>query len=85
MLPLIENVKYDGLEATRAKVEVNPEQVTERLDQLRRSHSTLEPLKSARPAQTGDVTTIDFTLSVDGKLIDDAGATDSKPSSAAAR
>jgi trigger factor len=76
VLPLIENVKYDGLEATRAKVEVSPEQITERLDQLRRSHSTLEPPKAARPAEKGDVATIDFTLSVDGKLIDDAGATD---------
>jgi len=76
VLPLIEGVKYDGLEAKRAKVEVSPEQVTERLDQLRRSHSTLEPLKAARPSQKGDVVTIDFTLSVDGSVIDDAGATD---------
>jgi len=76
VLPVIEGVKYDGLEATRAKVEVSPEQVTERLDQLRRSHSTLEPLKTPRPSQKGDVVTIDFTLSVDDKLIDDAGASD---------
>ena len=76
VLPLIENVKYDGLEATRPKVAVSDEQVTERLDQLRRSHSTLEPLKEPRPAAAGDVATIDFTLSVDGGLIEDAGATD---------
>jgi len=76
VLPLIEGVKYDGLEAKRTKVEVSPEQVTERLDQLRRSHSTLEPLKAARPSQKGDVVTIDFTLSVDGSVIDDAGAND---------
>ena len=76
VLPLIESVKYDGLEATRAKVEVSAEQITERLDQLRRSHSTLEPPKAARASQKGDVVTIDFTLSVDGAVIDDAGATD---------
>jgi len=76
VLPLIENVKYDGLEATRAKVQVSPEQVSERLDQLRRSHSTLQPPKEARPSQKGDVATIDFTLSVDGAVVDDAGATD---------
>jgi len=76
VLPLIENVKYDGLEATRAKVEVSPEQISERLDQLRRSHSTLQPPKEARASQKGDVATIDFTLSVDGAVIDDAGATD---------
>jgi len=76
VLPLIESVKYDGLEATRTKVEVSPEQISERLDQLRRSHSTLEPPKAARPSQKGDVVTIDFTLSVEGSVIDDAGATD---------
>src|SRR6187402_1263266 len=76
VLPLIESVKYDGLEATRAKVEVSPEQVNERLDQLRRSHSTLEPPKAPRASQTGDVATIDFTLSVNGNVVDDAGATD---------
>ena len=76
VLPVIEGVKYDGLEAKRAKVEVSPEQITERLDQLRRSHSTLEPPKTARPSQKGDVVTIDFTLSVDGGVIEDAGATD---------
>jgi trigger factor len=76
VLPLIENVKYDGLEATRPKVEVSSEQIDERLDQLRRSHSTLEPFKTARAAAKGDVATIDFTLSVNGTLIDDAGATD---------
>ncbi|HKO54097.1 MAG TPA: trigger factor [Polyangiaceae bacterium] len=76
VLPLIESVKYDGLEATRAKVEVTPEQIGERLDQLRRSHSTLEPPKAARPSQKGDVATIDFTLSVDGTVIEDAGAVD---------
>ena len=76
VLPLIESVSYDGLEAKRPKVEVSPEQITERLDQLRRSHSTLEPLKEARPAQKGDMATIDFTLSTGGTKIDDAGATD---------
>ncbi len=76
VLPLIENVKYDGLEATRPKVQVSAEQIDERLDELRRSHSTLEPLKAARAAAKGDTATIDFTLSVDGTLIEDAGATD---------
>jgi trigger factor len=76
VLPVIESVSYDGLEAKRPKVEVSEEQITERLDQLRRSHSTLEPPKEPRPAQKGDVVTIDFTLSVGGAKVDDAGATD---------
>jgi len=76
VLPQIENVSYDGLEAKRPKIEVSPEQINERLEQLRRAHSTLEPLKSPRPAQKGDSATIDFTLLVDGNKIEDAGATD---------
>jgi trigger factor len=76
VLPVIESVSYDGLEATRPKVEVKDGQVSERLDQLRRSHSTLQPPKEPRPAQTGDMATIDFTLSTGGVKIDDAGATD---------
>jgi trigger factor len=76
VLPLIESVTYEGLEAKRPKVEVSPEQISERLDQLRRSHSTLEPPKEARPAQKGDMATIDFTLSANGVPVDDAGATD---------
>ena len=76
VLPLIENVKYDGFEAKRAKDEVSPEQVEERLNELRRSHSTVEPLKTPRPAQKGDVAVIDFTVSTDGSVVEDAGAVD---------
>ena len=76
VLPLIDSVKYDGLEAKRTKVEVSPEQISDRLGELRRAHSTLEPLKAPRPADKGDVATIDFTLSVDGAVVDDAGAVD---------
>lgn len=76
VLPQIESVTYDGLEAKRPKIEVSPEQIDERLEQLRRSHSTLEPLKTPRAAAKGDAATIDFTLSVDGDKIEDAGASD---------
>jgi len=76
VLPIIESVAYDGLEAKRPKVEVSEEQISERLDQLRRSHSTLEPPKTPRPAQKGDAVTIDFILSVGGSKVEDAGATD---------
>ena len=76
VLPQIETVSYDGLEAKRPKIEVSTEQIDERLEQLRRSHSTLEPLKTPRAAQKGDAATIDFTLLVDGDKIEDAGAND---------
>lgn len=76
IVPFIESVKYDGLEARRPKLEVKDEQVAEELERLRREHSTLEPPKTERGAAKGDQVTIDFTIEVDGKVIEDAGATD---------
>ncbi len=40
--------------------------VDEQLEMLRKQHARLEPPEPARPAQKGDVVTIDFTLEVDG-------------------
>jgi trigger factor len=76
VVPEIESVNYDALEAKRPKVEVTDEQVNEALENLRLEHSTLEPLKTERPAQKGDLVTIDFTIEVDGAVIEDAGAND---------
>ncbi|MBK8997720.1 MAG: trigger factor [Myxococcales bacterium] len=76
IVPFIESVKYDGLEAKRPKIEVKEEQIAEELERLRREHSTLEPPKTERGAAKGDQVTIDFSIEVDGKVIEDAGATD---------
>jgi trigger factor len=76
IIPMIESVKYDGLEAKRPKLEVTKEQITEELERMRREHATLEPPKEARESKAGDVLTIDFTVEVDGKVVEDAGATD---------
>jgi trigger factor len=76
VVPEIESVKYDGLTATRPKLEVSAEQIKEQLEALRREHATLEPPKEPRPAEAGDVVTIDFHVEVEGEGIEDAGATD---------
>jgi trigger factor len=76
IVPEIDGVKYDGLEAKRPKVAISDEQVGEELSRLRRVHSTLEPVSPARPADKGDVVTVDFTVEVDGKAIPEAQATD---------
>jgi trigger factor len=76
VLPQIETVSYEELEAKRVKVEISEEQITGELDRLRRAHATLEPPKSPRPAQKGDIATIDFTIDVAGDLVADAGASD---------
>lgn len=76
VVPEIESVTYDGLTAKRPKVEVKDEQVDERLEAIRLEHSTLEEPKEARGAKEGDVVTVDFAVSVAGKLVEDAGAKD---------
>jgi trigger factor len=71
--PEIENVKYEGFELYRPKVEVDEKLVEEQLEGLRQRHAALKAPEPARPAQKGDVLSIDFTLSVDGKEIKDGG------------
>lgn len=71
--PEIENVKFEGFELYRPKVEVDEKLVEEQLEGLRQRHAALKAPEPARPAQKGDVLSIDFTLSVDGKEIKDGG------------
>lgn len=72
--PEIADVVYEGLELERPPEAATPEAVDEQLELLRRQHAQLMPPDAVRPAQKGDVLTIDFTLSVDGTVIPDAGA-----------
>ncbi|MBN1606879.1 MAG: trigger factor [Polyangiaceae bacterium] len=76
IVPEITGVKYDGLQAKRPKASVSDEQVGEELFRLRRAHATLEPVSPPRPADTGDVVTVDFTVEVDGKAVPEAQASD---------
>jgi trigger factor len=76
VLPEISGVNYEGLGAKRPKVAVTDEAVEKELDGVRRAHSTLEPLKEARASASGDTVTMDFTVTVDGDVIEDAGAND---------
>lgn len=76
VLPEIEDVKYEGLEAKRPAVQVTDEEVKAELEELRRANSTLETPKEPRPAQAGDVVTIDFEVAVEGEVVPGAGAKD---------
>ena len=76
VLPEISGVNYEGLAAKRAKVDVSEEAIDKELETLRKAHSTLEALKEPRPSANGDTVSIDFVVSVDGDVVEDAGATD---------
>jgi len=71
--PEIEDVKYEGFELHRPKVEVPDAAIDEQLEQLRQRNAALKAPEPPRPAKAGDVVTIDFTLSVDGKEVKDGG------------
>jgi trigger factor len=71
--PEVGEVVYEGLELIKPPSLADEKMVEEQLEMLRKSHARLEAPEPARPAQAGDVVTIDFTLDVDGKPMKDGG------------
>ncbi|HEX4449089.1 MAG TPA: trigger factor [Polyangiaceae bacterium] len=71
--PDVESVAYEGLALVRPPEAATEEAVSEQLELLRRQHARLQAPEPARPSQKGDVVTIDFTLSVEGKELKDGG------------
>jgi len=51
-------------------VEVTEEQIEAELDKLVQSHSQLRALESERPIREGDVAIVDFTPSVEGRVVE---------------
>jgi trigger factor len=76
VLPQIEKVEYEGLVAKRPKHTVEDAEIDKEIDEIRKSHATLEAPKAPRAAQKGDVVNIDFVVAVDGEAIDDVTAND---------
>jgi trigger factor len=76
IVPEIPNLKYEGFEIKKPSLKVSDAALAAELEALRKANSTLEPVTDGRGAQTGDLVNIDFDLSVDGAVIEGAGATD---------
>jgi trigger factor len=66
--PEIGEVKWEGFEVKRPKVSVEESAVDAEIEALRRSKAVLQAPEQDRPAKTGDVAEITFTLSIDGKV-----------------
>lgn len=64
--PDIAKVEWQGLEATRDKVEVKPEHLQAEIERLRGEHATMEPIEG-RAAEKGDIATMSLSFSVGGK------------------
>ncbi|HQY62377.1 MAG TPA: trigger factor, partial [Polyangiaceae bacterium] len=71
--PELDEVKYEGFQLYRPKVEVADAEVDAQIESLRVRHAAFKTPEPARPAAAGDVVTIDFTLSLDGKPVTDGG------------
>ncbi len=74
ILPKIESVVFEGFKVKRPSITVTDAQVQEQLEAVQRANSTLEPAGESHVAAAGDVVTVDFTVSVDGRPIKDASA-----------
>lgn len=72
ILPKIQSVTFEGFKVKRPSVTVTDEKIDEQLKAIQRANSTLEPAGESHVASAGDVATVDFTVSVDGRPIKDA-------------
>lgn len=66
--PEIAELKWEGLEAEKPKTAAKDEDIEKAIEQLRKSHAALVAVD--RGAKDGDLITIDFSASVDGKQLD---------------
>lgn len=73
VLPGIDSVTYDGLEAQRPSSAASDEQVKAELAAIQRANSTLEAAPAGHAAKSGDVLTVDIRVFVGQQLIEDAG------------
>ncbi len=66
LLPEIALPDLSGLSLTRLKAEAQPEVIDRSLHELARRQRTLESVAEPRPAEAGDVLTLDYVGTVDG-------------------
>ncbi|MBK7400562.1 MAG: trigger factor [Myxococcales bacterium] len=68
--PVIGDLKWEGLDASKPKVAVAADDVKLAIENLRKAHATLVTPEPARAAKAGDLVTIDFTATLEGKALD---------------
>lgn len=70
--PEIDELKWEGLEASKPKVTVSETAIDEAIEEVRKNHGTLNSPEPARPVQVGDVVAIDFVTKVKGKQLEES-------------
>lgn len=71
--PEVELKEYKGFELEREVYETTDESVAHAIDDMRERNAIFEELKEERPAQDGDLLTIDMKAEADGKPYPEAG------------
>ena len=72
--PKIDEVVTDGLEVWQQAIDIPDEDVDKEVEQLRHQHGEIQVPDPMRPAQDGDLITIDYSVTVDGEAKEDLGA-----------
>ncbi len=71
--PVVELKQYQGLELEREVVEVTEKMVERAVQELRERQAVFQEPKQARPAQTGDLLTLDLKAELEGKPLPGEG------------
>ncbi|MDH4282815.1 MAG: trigger factor [Myxococcales bacterium] len=72
--PKVDEVTLEGLEAWQKPVDIPNEEIDAEVERLRHQHAEIQVPDPTRPAEQGDLITIDYTVAVDGEVKEDLGA-----------
>ncbi len=72
--PKIDEVRLDGLEVWQKPIDIPAEDIDVEVERMRDQHAEIQVPDPMRPAQEGDLITIDYTVVVDGETKEDLGA-----------
>jgi len=72
--PAIELSAYKDIEVERLKIDIDKKEVESFLTRLAESHATLDVVEEKRAVKKGDIATISFAGSIDGKPVKEATA-----------
>ncbi len=72
--PVVTLSDYKAIEVERLKIDVEKKEIETFLDRLAENHATIEAEQEERPVKKGDIVTVSFAGSIDGKPVKEAAA-----------
>lgn len=72
--PAVELADYKAIEVERLKIDIDKKEIEAFLDRLAENHATLDVEEKPRPVKKGDIVTVTFAGSIDGKAVKEAAA-----------